>query len=168
MEIKLLCLDVDGVMTDGTILYTEHGEEIKAFHAHDGLGIKYLRKAGVEVAVISGRRSKPLERRLGDLGIRRARFKCSDKSAALADICDDMGIGFEHCAFMGDDWIDLDVMGRVAYPMASANAASEVKAIAEWISQKTGGHGAVREACEHIAEKMGIKLVDLVKPSEYI
>lgn len=168
MDIKLLCLDVDGVMTDGTILYTENGEEMKAFHAQDGLGIKYLRQAGIEVAVISGRHSKPLERRMNDLGVRRVRFKCADKTTALADICDDMGITFEHCAFMGDDWIDMDVMRRVAYPIAPANAVDEVKSVAKWVSDKSGGHGAVREACVHVAEKMGIKLIDLVKPSEYI
>lgn len=168
MEIKLLALDVDGVMTDGTIHYTENGEEIKAFNAHDGLGIKYLRKAGVEVAVISGRQSKPLERRLADLGIRRRRFKCVDKTAALTDICDEMDISLEDCAFMGDDWIDLDVMRRVGYAMAPNSAVREVKDIAHWISEKNGGHGAVRDACEHLAEGMGISLVSLVNPKEYI
>ncbi len=168
MTIKLLCLDVDGVMTDGTILYTEHGEEIKAFNAHDGLGIKYLRKAGIEVAVISGRGSKPLARRLSDLGIRRARFKCVDKTAALLDICDELGITLEDCAFMGDDWIDIDVMRRVSYAMAPASAVREVKEIAHWVSEKPGGQGAVRDACEHLAEQIGVRLVDLVNPKQYI
>lgn len=168
MDIKLLCLDVDGVMTDGTIHYTEHGEEIKAFNAHDGLGIKYLRKAGIEVAVISGRGSKPLARRLADLGIRRARFKCVDKTAALLDICDELGITLENCAFMGDDWIDIDVMRRVCYAMAPASAVLEVKEIAHWISEKSGGQGAVREACEHLAQQIGVRLVDLVNPKQYI
>lgn len=168
MAIKLLGLDVDGVMTDGTIHYTEHGEEIKAFNAHDGLGIKYLQKAGVEVAVISGRQSKPLVRRLSDLGIRRARFKCVDKTAALLDICDELGISLENCAFMGDDWIDLDVMSQVGYAMAPASAVKEVKAIAKWVSDKPGGQGAVRDACEHLAQKIGVSLVDLVNPKEYL
>lgn len=168
MSIKLLALDVDGVMTDGTIHYTEHGEEIKAFNAHDGLGIKYLQKAGVDVAVISGRQSKPLARRLSDLGIRRARFKCVDKTAALMDICDELGTSLEECAFMGDDWIDLDVMRRVGYAMAPASAVAEVKEIADWVSVKSGGQGAVREACEHLAGKMGVRLVDLVNPKEYL
>lgn len=163
-RIKLLALDVDGVMTDGSILYTENGEEIKAFNAHDGLGIKYLRKAGIEVAVISGRKSKPLVRRLSDLGIRRSRFKCEDKTLALRDICDEMGIALDQCAFMGDDWIDLDVMQRVAYAMAPNSAVKEVKAIAHWVSEKNGGQGAVRDACEHLAQTLGINLVDLVNP----
>lgn len=168
MTIKLLALDVDGVMTDGTILYTERGEEMKAFHAHDGLGMKYLRKAGVEIVVISGRKSKPLERRLDDLGIRRRRLKCADKTSALSDICDELGLELADCAFMGDDWIDMDVMRRVGYAMAPSNAAKDVKEIAHWISEKEGGHGAVREACDHIAEKNGVKLADLVNPKEYV
>ncbi len=168
MSIKLLALDVDGVMTDGTILYTENGEELKAFHAQDGLGMKYLGKAGVEVVVVSGRRSKPLERRLDDLGIRRRRLKCVDKTAALQDICDELGLSLADCAFMGDDWIDMDVMKQVGYAMAPNNAAQEVKDIADWIATKDGGHGAVREACSHIASKMGVKLADLVNPKEHV
>jgi len=168
MSIKLLALDVDGVMTDGTILYTENGEEMKAFHAHDGLGMKYLHKAGVEIVVISGRRSKPLERRLDDLGIRRRRLKCVDKTAALSDICDELGLTLADCAFMGDDWIDMDVMRQVGYAMAPNNAAQEVKDIAHWVAESDGGHGAVREACDHIAAKMGVKLADLVNPKVYV
>lgn len=168
MTIKLLALDVDGVMTDGTILYTQHGEEVKAFNAQDGLGMKYLRKSGVEVVVISGRQSVPLERRLDDLGIRRRRLKCADKTAALNDICDELGLMLADCAFMGDDWIDMDVMRRVGYAMAPQNAVNDVKEIAQWVSVNEGGSGAVREACEHIAEKNGVSLVDLVNPKEYV
>ena len=168
MTIKLLALDVDGVMTDGTILYTAQGEEVKAFNAQDGLGMKYLRKSGVEIVVISGRQSKPLERRLDDLGIRRRRLKCADKTSALNDICDELGLSLADCAFMGDDWIDMDVMGRAGYAIAPSNAALEVKEIADWVSVKEGGRGAVREACDHIAEKNGVKLADLVNPKEYV
>jgi len=155
-------------MTDGTILYTERGEEMKAFNAQDGLGMKYLCKAGVEIVVISGRRSKPLERRLDDLGIRRRRLKCVDKTAALSDICDELGLSLADCAFMGDDLIDMDVMRRVGYAMAPANAVPDVKDIAAWISAAEGGRGAVREACDHIASKIGVKLADIVNPKEYI
>ncbi len=168
MPIKLLALDVGGVMTDGTILYTEQGEEMKAFNAHDGLGMKYLRKAGVEIVVISGRQSKPLERRLDDLGIRRRRLKCVDKTAALSDICDELGLSLADCAFMGDDLIDIDVMRRVGYAMAPSSAVQDVKDIADWVSAAEGGRGAVREACDHIASKIGVKLADLVNPKEYV
>lgn len=168
MKIKLLVLDVDGVMTDGTILYTAKGEEMKAFNAHDGLGIKYLIKSGVEVAVISGRNSDALVRRLDDLGVRRRRLKCADKVAALKDICDDMGITLGDCAFMGDDWIDLDVMRKVGYALAPKTAVSEVLNVADWVSVNEGGRGAVREACEHVASLNGVTLASLVDPKEYV
>ena len=168
MSIRLLALDVDGVMTDGTILYTERGEEMKAFNTHDGLGMKYLRKAGVEIVVISGRQSKALERRLDDLGIRRRRLKCVDKTAALLDICDELGISLDECAFMGDDLIDMDVMRQVGYALAPANAVQEVKDLAGWVADKEGGRGAVREACDHIAGKIGVSLADFVKLKENV
>ena len=161
MPIKLLAFDVDGVMTDGTVLYTENGEEMKAFSVQDGLGVKCLLNAGVEIVVISGRGSKPLERRLDDLGIRRRRLNCCDKTAALSDICDELAISLADCAFMGDDWVDMDVIQRVGYGMAPGNAVQEVKDIADWVSNKDGGRGAVREACEHIASGLGVKLVDV-------
>ena len=110
MDIKLLALDVDGVLTDGTILYTSNGEDIKAFHAHDGLGLKLLNKLGVEIAVISGRQSAPLTKRLDDLGIYHRRLNCKDKVAALEDICDELGITLKGVAFMGDDLVDLAAM----------------------------------------------------------
>ncbi|MBL4837983.1 MAG: HAD hydrolase family protein [Kordiimonadaceae bacterium] len=160
MGIKLLALDVDGVMTDGTILYTGAGEDIKAFHAHDGLGLKLLNKLGIELAVISGRTSAPLTKRLDDLGIYHRRLKCSDKITALNDICGDLGITLDEVAFMGDDLIDLAAMDACAYGLAPANAVAEVKAAADWVSERAGGHGAVRDACEHLAEKMGTRLAD--------
>ena len=158
--IKLLALDVDGVMTDGSILYGAEGEVLKGFHAQDGLGIKCLMKSGVQVVVISGRDSPPLSRRLDDLGILRRRLNCKDKVAALTDVCDELGITLADCAFMGDDWIDLAVMKVVALSMAPASAVAEVKAIAHWVAERSGGHGAVREACEFVAEHNGTPLLD--------
>jgi len=164
MAVKLFVLDVDGVMTDGGILYTAHGEEQKRFHAHDGLGLKLLGKLGVALAVISGRESAPLVKRLDDLGIYHRRLKCGDKVSALTDICDELDVSFEETAFMGDDLIDLAVMKACGYALAPSNAVFAVKEVADWISVKEGGHGAVREACEHLAEKMGTSLVE-VAPS---
>lgn len=158
--IKLLALDVDGVMTDGSILYSADGEVLKSFHVQDGLGIKCLMKSGVHVVVISGRESAPLSRRLDDLGIRRRRLNCKDKVAALTDICDELGLELSDCAFMGDDWIDLKVMTAVALPLAPVNAVDAVKTAAHWVSTCAGGHGAVREACEFVAEKNGTPLLD--------
>ncbi|NVJ69943.1 MAG: HAD-IIIA family hydrolase [Alphaproteobacteria bacterium] len=160
MGVRLLALDVDGVLTDGTILYTPEGEQIKAFNVQDGLGIKLLMRAGYEVAVISGRGSAPLEKRLDDLGIHHRRFKCKDKVAALQDICEDIGCGIEDAAFMGDDLIDLRVMSAAAYAIAPPNAVPEVRAIADYITERAGGFGAVREACEHIAALDDVRFVD--------
>lgn len=160
MAIKLFVLDVDGVMTDGSIHYTAAGEEMKVFHAHDGLGLKLLNKLGVALAVISGRESAPLVRRLDDLGIHHRRLKCGDKVAALGDICDELDVRFDEVAFMGDDLIDLAAMKECGYAMAPMNAVETVKAVSDWISTKEGGHGAVREACEHLAEQMGSSLAE--------
>jgi 3-deoxy-D-manno-octulosonate 8-phosphate phosphatase (KDO 8-P phosphatase) len=149
-------------MTDGTIFYTAEGEEIKAFHAQDGMGIKFLRKSGVHIAVISGRESAPLLRRLQDLGIHHYRLKCGNKVEALMDICDELKLGLADTAFMGDDLIDLRVMEAVGYAIAPLNGCAEVKAIANYITPREGGHGAVRDACEHIASLNGVRLVDMV------
>ncbi|NVJ97117.1 MAG: HAD-IIIA family hydrolase [Alphaproteobacteria bacterium] len=164
MGIKLLALDVDGVMTDGTIYYTAEGEEIKAFNAQDGMGIKFLRKAGIEVAVISGRNSRPLNKRLDDLGVKHRRLKCGNKVRALEEICAEISCKLEDAAFMGDDLIDLQVMQAAGYALAPLNAVAEVKAVAHHVTKARGGEGAVREACEHIAALIGVRFVDLLDP----
>jgi 3-deoxy-D-manno-octulosonate 8-phosphate phosphatase (KDO 8-P phosphatase) len=161
-RISLFVLDVDGVMTDGRIFYTENGEEIKAFDVQDGLGLKLLRKAGVKLAVISGRESKPLDRRLDDLGISERWLKCADKVAALKEICLSHQIDMSEVAFMGDDLIDLGAMKMAGYALAPDNAVTEVKAVANWTSRKSGGQGAVRDACDHIAGLMGLRLVEFM------
>lgn len=155
---RLLVLDVDGVLTDGTIFYTANGEDLKAFHAQDGLGMKLLQKLGVEVAVISGRTSAPLERRLDDLGITRRVLKCANKIEALKDMAADLGIEFRDICFMGDDLIDIEAMEACGYSVAPANAVENVRIIADFVTKKEGGHGAVREACEHLAFRMGHNL----------
>jgi 3-deoxy-D-manno-octulosonate 8-phosphate phosphatase (KDO 8-P phosphatase) len=168
MAIRLLALDVDGVMTDGTIIYSEHGEHLKAFHAQDGMGIKFLRKAGVEIAVISGRNSAPLNTRLDDLGITLRRLKCSNKTLALQELCRDVGCSLDEAAFMGDDLIDFYVMQAAGYCMAPANAVKEIRDIADYVTAASGGHGAVREACEHVADKLGVKLAQFMAPEHLV
>lgn len=163
MTIKLLALDVDGVLTDGTLLYTADGEEIKAFHAQDGLGMKLLTKLGVELAVISGRKSAPLERRLDDLGIYHRRLKCADKVSALEDICDDLSITLSDVVFMGDDLIDLAAMRASGYSVAPSNAVDAVKEVADHVTSRPGGQGAVRETCDHLADRMGTSLLDVAE-----
>lgn len=160
-KVKLLALDVDGVLTDGTLYYTADGEEMKAFNAQDGLGMKLLSKVGVELAVISGRKSAALERRLKDLGIYHVRLKCTDKVAALEDICADTGADLASTAFMGDDLIDLAAMKACGYAIAPANAVGAVQDVADFVTGREGGAGAVREACEHLAELLGTSLTDM-------
>ena len=153
--VRLFALDVDGVMTNGSLLYSESGERVKMFHAHDGLGLVLLKRMGMEIAVISGRDSAALSRRLDDLGVVHRRLKCRDKVAALDDICADIGIGLEEVAFMGDDLIDLTAMEAVGFALAPANAVAAVKAAADHVTKMSGGEGAVREACELLAKQMG-------------
>ncbi len=163
MALRLFALDVDGVLTDGSMLYDADGEALKVFHAHDGLGLVLLRRLGFEIAVISGRDSAALKARLDDLGIRHRRLKCSDKVAALADICEDIGCSSSEAVFMGDDLIDLDVMQAAGLSLAPANAVAAVKDAADHVTTASGGKGAVREACELLAEKMGGSLEDMAR-----
>ncbi|UTW56860.1 HAD hydrolase family protein [Kordiimonas sp. SCSIO 12610] len=155
-------MDVDGVLTDGTIFYTDLGEELKAFNVQDGLGLKLLGKSGVQLAVISGRESKPLEKRLSDLGITEVWLKCANKVEALKDICQSHRIDRSEVAFMGDDLIDLGVMKYSGYAIAPQNGVAEVKAVANFVTLKEGGKGAVREACEHIAGLAGHRLIEFM------
>lgn len=158
MSVKLLALDVDGVMTDGTLYYAASGEALKAFNAQDGLGLVLLMKLGVEIAVISGRDSVPLTKRLDDLGVQHRRLGCKDKVTGLKEICADLGITLKEAAFMGDDLIDLEVMEAASFSIAPANAVESVRLVADHITQKEGGRGAVREACELLALRMGHNL----------
>lgn len=166
--IRLFALDVDGVLTDGTLHYGADGEVLKAFNAKDGLGLSLLMQAGVHVAVISGRSSPALLRRLDDLGIRHHRLGTTAKNAALEDVCAGLDLGFEDCAFMGDDLVDLDVMRAVAYAMAPSDAVSDVKAMADFVTSLPGGRGAVREATEHIAARNGLTLADFASDTRRV
>jgi 3-deoxy-D-manno-octulosonate 8-phosphate phosphatase (KDO 8-P phosphatase) len=162
-KISLFVMDVDGVLTDGTIFYTDLGEELKAFNVQDGLGLKLLRKSGIKLAVISGRESKPLEKRLEDLGITEVWLKCANKVEALKDICQSHQIDRSEVAFMGDDLIDLGVMKYAGYAIAPQNAVAEVKAVSNFVTVKEGGKGAVREACDHLAGLGGYRLIEFLE-----
>ena len=150
MKIALLILDVDGVLTDGRLVYGEHGEQLKVFHVHDGLGIKAAQDNGIDVAVISARESPALQRRLDDLGVRHRFLGCSNKLEAFETLQQQLNIKPDHVAYIGDDVIDLGVMRKVGFPIAVANAHGMVKAIARHRTQLPGGSGAVREAIDFI------------------
>lgn len=150
MNISLMILDVDGVLTDGQLHYGPKGEAIKVFHVHDGLGIKVARGNGIEVVVISAKDSLPLRQRLVDLGITRHYLGVSDKEAVFKELLDELSVKPEQVAYIGDDLVDLKVMRQVGFPIAVANAQGMVKAAAKHKTQLSGGHGAVREAIDFI------------------
>lgn len=153
--IKLLILDVDGVLTDGSIILDNDGNELKAFHVRDGHGIKMLHSIGVYVAIITGRYSKVVERRAHELGITEIYQKCHVKSAAYKHLTEKLNISDSEIAYIGDDIVDLSIMKKVALPIAVADAADETKATALFITKMPGGRGAVREICDLIIKAKG-------------
>lgn len=149
-EIEMLLLDVDGVLTDGRITYTDSGEQIKQFNVKDGLGIRLLMMSGVDVGIVTARKSGALVHRCNDLGIDLLFDGVKDKLAALKTISEKTGIDFSHMAYAGDDLIDLPVMTCVGTAFCVADAVPEVKSHAHIVTRNKGGYGAVREICEQI------------------
>jgi len=146
--VRLAVFDIDGVFTDGRIWMGSDGVEYKAFSVRDGVGIKQLLAAGIEVAIISGRASPAVDRRMAELGIRRVVQGCEDKAGALARLMRETGIGSGQTAYLGDDTPDLPAMRMAGLPAAVADAHPDVRAAGVWISTQPGGFGAVREFCE--------------------
>ena len=147
-SVRVAFFDVDGVLTDGGLLFTESGETIKRFSTLDGHGLKMLQKAGITPAVITGRDSAPLRARLKALGITHVRYGTEDKAPAAQEILHELGLDWSQAAHMGDDWPDMAVMMRAAFACAPSNAHAEVKAIAHYVTQREGGNGAARELCD--------------------
>jgi 3-deoxy-D-manno-octulosonate 8-phosphate phosphatase (KDO 8-P phosphatase) len=154
-KLKLLILDVDGVLTDGKLFFDNEGNEYKTFHARDGHGIKLLRQTGVEVAVISGRKSSAVALRMKNLGIEHVYQGHEDKLAAFHEIIEKTGISPEQTAHVGDDLLDLPIMIRVGLAIAVCDANFAVKQRADWCTTLPGGHGAVREVCDFIMQAQG-------------
>ena len=146
--IKLVFFDVDGVLTDGGLYFGETGETIKRFHTLDGHGLKLLQRAGIVAAVITGRDSKALRLRLAALGIEHVHYGKEDKQPAAEETLKTLGLDWSQAAAMGDDWPDLPVMQRCALACAPPNAHVEVKAMAHYVTQASGGQGAARELCD--------------------
>lgn len=144
-SIRLLAMDVDGTLTDGSLLIGADCEMVKAFSVRDGFGLTLLAKAGIELAIITGRHSAIVERRAAELGIRRVHQAVKDKLACLQQICRQSGIGLAQTAFVGDDWPDLTAMKACGLAAAPADAVEEVRRVAHWISSERAGRGAVRE-----------------------
>ena len=151
-RIRCLFLDIDGVLTDGKLYIGPNGEETKTNFVRDGLGIKLLLKAGLQVAVISGRPSPSMRQRLEYLGITEIVLDNEDKLPAFEQIRDKLGLKDEQCAVMGDDLPDVPVMQRAALALAPADAHPVARRLAHYVARATGGHGAVREACDLILQ----------------
>ncbi|MCH2190100.1 MAG: HAD-IIIA family hydrolase [Gammaproteobacteria bacterium] len=149
-HIKLALFDVDGVLTDGKLHYGPNGEEMKVFHALDGHGLKMLQMAGIDVGIISARRSTALQTRLNDLGIKHDYLGVNDKLDVFKSLQDQLGIDNAQCAFTGDDVIDLEVMQACGTKFSVENGHFIVKNIADWVAPLTGGNGAVRAICDVI------------------
>ena len=148
--IQLLVLDVDGVLTDGRLYFGPHGEALKVFHVRDGHGIVQLRRAGLEVAVISGRRSRMVQARCRELGVRHLHQGVSDKLAVLQRLLARLKLPPSACACVGDDLPDLPVMRSVALSFAVADAHPRVRRAADVVTRLPGGYGAVREVCDRL------------------
>lgn len=147
-NVRVLFLDVDGVLTDGGLLFSEQGETLKRFNTLDGHGIKLLQKAGITPAVVTGRDSAPLRLRLQQLGVTHVRYGTEDKLPAAQAILDALGLEWHQAAAMGDDWPDLPMLSRSALACAPANAHAECLAVADFVTSQAGGQGAVRSVCD--------------------
>jgi 3-deoxy-D-manno-octulosonate 8-phosphate phosphatase (KDO 8-P phosphatase) len=154
--LKLMIFDVDGVMTDGTLYYSERGEELKAFNIQDGHGVKMLRQYGVEVALITARRSRAVELRAANLGIAHLYQGAEDKRGAYAALLEKLGIAAQQSGYMGDDLIDLPLITRCGFAATVAAAPEAVRMRAHYVARAGGGHGAVREVCEFILHAQGM------------
>ena len=153
--VRLLLLDVDGVLTDGGILFDGEGREMKFFDAKDGHGIKMLQRGGVQVGILSGRRSQTVRRRARELGIQIVRQKVLDKVKGLEEILRKEKIPVEQICYVGDDLVDLPLFPLVGLAIAVADAVEDVKARAHYVTRLPGGQGAVREVCDLLLKAQG-------------
>jgi 3-deoxy-D-manno-octulosonate 8-phosphate phosphatase (KDO 8-P phosphatase) len=155
--IKLLALDVDGVLTDGKLYFDNHGNEMKAFSTRDGLGMRLLQNHGIELALITGRKSNIVAQRAQQLGIRHVFQGCNDKLQALTELLDRTGVDEKAVCYAGDDWIDLPVLDRVGLAVTVADADQVVRSRVHWVTSRAGGKGAVREICNFILKAQGLE-----------
>ncbi len=147
-DIGLVAFDVDGVFTDGRFYLADDGCESKAFNTQDGFGIRTLLQSGIEVAVISGRRSRAVEMRMSELGVTHVIQGCKDKVAAFDELIGKLGVGIDRTVYVGDDVPDLPLLRHAGFAIAVANAVAAVQAQCDVTTRASGGFGAVREVCE--------------------
>ncbi|MBM7038003.1 3-deoxy-manno-octulosonate-8-phosphatase KdsC [Vibrio ulleungensis] len=154
-QIKLLICDVDGVFSDGLVYMGNNGEELKTFHTRDGYGVKSLMNAGIEIAIITGRKSQIVTNRMSALGITLIYQGQDDKVKAYQDICEKLNIAPQNTGYIGDDLIDWPVMEKVALKVCVADGHPLLRQKANYVTQINGGHGAVREVCDLILQSRG-------------
>lgn len=155
-RIKLLLLDVDGVMTDGRIIYLNDGGEAKAFDVKDGHGLKLIQRAGIQVGIITGRQSDIVARRAAELGIELVYQGAKDKMQPFMEILEKLGLEPSEVAYVGDDLVDLPVMRRVGFSATVADASDDIKPYVDLVTSRPGGRGAVREVCDFLLKKSGL------------
>src|SRR5262245_24131134 len=147
-RLKLMVFDVDGVLTDGTLYYGEAGGELKAFNVRDGHGIKMLRESGVEVAILSARRSRAVDARAAELGLTLVEQGAGDKGKVFEDLIARARVSADASGYMGDDLVDLPALARCGFAATVPDAPASVRKRAHWVSRAPGGRGVVREVCE--------------------
>lgn len=160
--IRLVCFDVDGTLTDGRLFFDEHGGEIKAFHVHDGQGLRSLEDAGIAVALITARKSKIVEKRGEDLKLVHIHTNVANKLAVLQSLCQKLSLTLPQVAYMGDDLPDLACLQSVGLAACPQNATPVIKQHVHWQSEFDGGHGAAREFCDFILTAQNLQ-DDLMK-----
>ena len=161
-KIKLLLLDVDGVLTDGRIIYDSRGTDSKFFDVHDGLGVYVLHKSGIPTILVTAKSSKAIAPRAKDMHVAEVFGDIFPKTAVLGKILKKHKVTLTEVCFVGDDLVDLSLMQKVGFPVAVANAAREIKEVASFVTRRTGGHGAVREVAELILKSQD-KWKDILK-----
>ncbi|NOQ51262.1 MAG: HAD-IIIA family hydrolase [Desulfuromonadaceae bacterium] len=154
-KIRLLLLDVDGVLTDGRIIYDNQGNELKAFDVKDGHGLKLLQRAGIKVGIITGRKSDVVARRAAELGIEILYQHALSKLEPYRKILADQGLGDEQVAYVGDDIVDLPILRRVGFSATVADAVPDVLPLVDYVTVRSGGRGAVREICDLLLKACG-------------
>jgi 3-deoxy-D-manno-octulosonate 8-phosphate phosphatase (KDO 8-P phosphatase) len=154
-RLKLMAFDVDGVLSEGSLFYTDEGVEMKAFNSLDGLGLHLLQRAGITVAIITGRKARCVELRMQNLGIDILYQGVANKLETLHELLAKQGLSADQAGYMGDDIVDLKIMDACGFSAAPADCHEMVKPYARMLSSKIGGRGAVREVCEFILDAQG-------------
>jgi 3-deoxy-D-manno-octulosonate 8-phosphate phosphatase (KDO 8-P phosphatase) len=155
-RIRMLVLDVDGVLTDGRLYFDNQGNEMKAFCTRDGLGMRMLQNCGITLAFITGRQSEIVANRAAQLGVKHVYQGRIDKLNAFNELLSDTGMDQENVCYAGDDWLDIPVLDRVGLSVTVPEADALVKNRAHWVTSRLGGHGAVREICDLILAARGL------------